>query len=1104
MKHLAYRIALILAIMGLSCANAFAQQVKGTVKDSAGEPVIGAAVMVEGTSIGTTVDLDGNFVLTEAIPSDAVLVVTSIGYKTARVPVGGGSFNIVLEEDTTMLEETVVVGYGVQKKSVVTAAISSITSEDLKKTAATRIDNLLQGMTSGVTVTSTSGAPDSGSQIRIRGIGTINDSNPMYIVDGMPVGGIDYLNPNDIERIEVLKDAASGAVYGARAANGVILVTTRQGSKGKTTVNYDFSYGWQNPWRKPQVLDATEYAIMMNEGYINNGQTPRYDDPYAFGKGTDWVAAIFNDNAPVMKHDLNISGGNDRVQYSTSAGFLTREGTIGGNYGRANYDRFTLRQALNAVLFDNSDDRDWLNKMTMQSSVSYAHINSTGISTNSEFASPLGSAIGMSPLEPIFADAATEESYKTLYPLGYDYIIRDANGRPYTIVDGTIYNEQNNPLAMLEQPGEKYWTDKFVANGNFELQIFDGLKFRTQVGVDMAFWGSHGHSEPYFLSTKNYSYETISYTDVWDGSGGNLSEGDGAGCLIPGCNGKHLSDSAIKSHSAKTNYASSAWQSMNRSLSWQVENILSYNKTFGEHTVAAILGQSALSSSSSNVGASANGLMYPYDPYKISVNNTLGQTINGDRNGWGSWNSIPYRLASYFGRVSYNYAERYMAEVTVRRDASSRFGDNNKWGTFPSFSLGWNIKNESFMKDVAAVSALKLRASWGVNGNDAIGNFTYAVYMNSGNNYVFGSGANGSEVINVGAKPSGLANPNVKWEESRQTNIGLDAAFFNSRLTATFDWYRKNTAGMLLSMPVPGYSGDSSPTGNLGDMVNSGVELEVGYRDTYGDFNWHISANATYNKNTLTYLGDDATDLYGSSHKIGQLTRGEIGMPFPFFYGYKTDGVFQNAAEVAAYTDAEGNMIQPNATPGDFRFQDMNGDGKITDADRTYIGKGIPDWTFGLNLGFEWKGIDFSMLLQGQYGAQAFNVTRRTDLYYINLPKTILNRWTGEGSTNSAPKFEFTSANENYRVSDYWVEDASFLRARNVQIGYTLPHNLTKKIFVQRLRIYAQAENLFTLTRYTGCDPEVTGGNGFGTELGIDRGVYPQNRTFSVGVNLTF
>ena len=1079
MKHLTRKLVMAFVAMALSCASAFAQQVKGTVTDASGYPVIGAAVIVEGTSIGTTVDLDGAFAFNEAVPSDAILVVSSIGYKTARIPVGGGNLNIVLEEDTQMLEETVVIGYGVQKKSVVTAAISSITSDDLKSQSNTRIDNLLQGMTSGVTVTTSSGAPDAGSQVRIRGVGTIHNSDPLYIVDGMPVGGIDYLNPADIERIEVLKDAASGAVYGARAANGVILVTTRQGKAGKTSVNYDFSYGWQNPWRKPQVLDATEYAIMMNEGALNSGAALRYEDPYAYGKGTDWVEAIFNDNAPVMKHDLNINGGNDRVQYSTSAGFLSREGTIGGNFGRSNYDRFTLRQAVNATLFDNSNDRNWLNKATMQTSVSYAHINSTGISNNSEFGSPLGSALGMSPIEPIFADEATVESYKTLYADGFPYMIKNSEGRYYTVVDGTIYNEQNNPLAMLEQPGTKYQTDKFVANGNIELHIWDGLKFRTQVGIDMAFWGNHGYSAPYFLSSKNYSYDRITETTTYDKDGNPTTV-------------------------SKTDYGSGASQELNRSLSWQVENILSYDKTFGQNSISVILGQSALSSSSSNVGASAEGVKYLYDEYMISVNNTFGKREDGHRNGWGSWNSIPYRLASYFGRISYNYGERYMAEVTVRRDASSRFGDNNKWGTFPSASLGWNIKNESFLKDVSWLSGLKLRASWGINGNDNIGNFTYAVYMNSGNNYVFGSGANGTENITLGSKPSGLANPDVKWEQTAQTDIGIDAAFFGNRLTFVADWYQKKTTGMLLSLPVPGYTGESSPTGNLGDMVNSGVELDLGYRDTYGDFSWHVSANATYNKNALTYLGDDSSYLTVSTHKLGTLSRGVVGLPFPYYFGYETDGIFQTPEEVAAYTNAEGNLIQPLATPGDVRFVDRDGDGTIDDDDRTMIGKGMPDWTFGLNLGFEWKGIDFNMLLQGQVGAQAFNVTRRTDLYYINLPKTILQRWTGPGTSDKYPKFEFTSVNENYRVSDLWVEDASFLRARNVQLGYTLPQNLTKKFFVQRLRIYAQAENLFTLTRYTGCDPEVSGGGSYGTEAGIDRGVYPQNRTFSVGVNLTF
>lgn len=857
-------------------------------------------------------------------------------------------------------------------------------------------------------------------------------------------------------------------------------MTTKQGKKGKTTVSYDFSYGWQNPWRKPQVLNATEYAIMMNEGYVNNGQAPIYDDPYSYGEGTDWVAAIFNDNAPVMKHDISISGGNDKVTYTTSAGYLYREGTIGGNYGRSNYERVTIRQAMNATLFDNSDERNWLNKMTIQSSASYAHVNSTGISTNSEYGSPLGSAIGMSPLETIFADAATEETYKTLYPEGYPYIIRNAAGQAYTIADGTIYNEQNNPLANLELPGTQYWTDKFVVNANAELQLWDGLKFRTQVGIDMAFWGNHSYSLEYFLSSKNYSYDTVTTSTTYDQNGNATTV-------------------------EKTNYGTSASQEMNRSLGWQVENVLSYDKTFGKHGVSAILGQSALSSSSSNVGASAKGLMYPYDPYKISVNTTLGQQSNGDRNGWGSWNSIPYRLISYFGRVSYNYDERYMAEVTIRRDASSRFGDNNKWGTFPSASLGWNIKNEQFMKSINWLSALKLRASYGVNGNDSIGNFTYAVYMNSGNNYVFGSGANQTENIVVGSKPSGLANPNVKWEETSQLDLGLDAAFFNGRLTFVADWYSKKTTGMLLSMPVPNYSGDSAPTGNLGDMMNNGIEFEIGYRDAIGDFNYRISANATYNKNTLTYLGDDASDLYVSSHKIGQLSRGLVGLPFPYFYGYKTDGIFQNWDEVNSYVNESGVLLQPNATPGDVRFVDIDGNGVINDADRTYLGKGMPDWTFGLNLGFEWKGIDFSMLLQGQLGAQIFNVTRRTDLYYINLPKTILNRWTGEGSTNTYPKFMFTSANENYRVSDLWIEDASFLRARNVQLGYTLPQKWTSKLAIQRFRIYAQAENLFTLTSYTGCDPEVTGGNsGYGTETGIDRGVYPQSRTFSIGANITF
>lgn len=1079
MKNLIHRIALVLVISALSGTFAFAQTVKGTVKDSAGEPLIGASVLVEGTTNGAVTDIDGNWTLS-GVPADALLTVSSIGYVSQTVPVAASAL-VVLTEDSQLLDDVVVVGYGVQKKSVVTASISSVTSDRLKNQSNNRVDAVLQGMTSGVTITTTSGAPDASSQVRIRGIGSINNSEPLYIIDGMPTqSGMDYLNPNDIERIEVLKDAASGAVYGARAANGVILVTTKKGAAGKTKVSYDFSYGIQNPWRVPETLNATEYAIMMNEGYINRGDAPLYENPYEFGEGTNWAKAIFNPNAPIQKHDLNVSGGNDKVTYTVSAGYLSREGIVGGNFGRSNYDRFTVRENLNAKLFDKSAERNWLNSMKFDSSISYAHINSRGIDNNNEYGSPLASAISMSPLMPIYATAAMEEEYKTLYPDGYPYIIRNKDGVAYSVVDGSVYNEMKNPLADLDRPATVYTTDKLVANGSLELQIWDNLKFKTSINVDLAFWGNHGYSLPYFLSSKNYKYDQITTNTVYDKDGNPTT-------------------------TEKTSYATGASQEMNRAMTWQVENVLSYNKQFGKHSVNAILGQSALRSSSSNVGANALGLIYPYDPWKISVNNTYGKQQDGDRNGWGSWNSIVYSIASYFGRVSYNYDERYMAEVTMRMDGSSRFGDNNKWGYFPSVSFGWNAKNEAFLKDVRWLSGLKLRGSYGINGNDQIGNFTYAVYTQANNNYVFGSGANSTETIQSGTKPSGLANPNVKWEESRQLDFGIDAAFLGNKITFTADWFNKETAGMLMSMQVPGYAGDSAPTGNVGNMINRGVEMELGYRDQVGDFSWYVNANATWLQTRLTYLGDDSTYLTGSSRQgVSSMTRGVVGMPFPYFYGWKSDGIFQNQAEIDAYRNAEGNLIQPNAQPGDVRWTDVDGNGLIDDADRTYIGKGVPSWTFGLNVGFNWKGIDFNMLLQGQAGCQIWNSLRRTDLYYINLPKHMLLRWTGEGSTNKYPRFAFESANENYRGSDLWLEDASFLRCRNMQLGYTLPAKYTQKIAIQRLRIYVQAENLFTLTRYSGNDPEVTGGNGFGTEVGIDRGVYPQARTFSVGLNLNF
>ncbi len=1070
------RFASLILALGLSLV-AMAQNVtlKGVVRDASNQPVIGAFVVEQGTNNGTMTGVDGDFALTTR--RGANVEISCIGY-VSQVIVNDGAQNlvIVLEDDAEMLEETVVIGYGVQKKSVVTASISSVTEDDLKVQSQTRVDNMLQGMTSGVQVTQNSGAPGASSTVVVRGISSINHASPLYIVDGMPAGSIDYINPNDIERIDVLKDAASAAVYGARASDGVILVTTKSGKEGKTIVNYDFSYGIQNPWRKPQVLNATEYAIMMNEGMLNAGSAPLYDNPYALGQGTDWVDAIFDKNAPIVKHDVNISGGNSRINYSVSGGYLSNKGTIGGRFDQSYYDRMTLRENVGITLFDASEDRNWLNKLTFNNQVSFAHIKSAGISANSEYGSPLGSALGMSPLDPIYADAAEEERYKSLYPAGYPYIIRNSQGVPYFIADGGTYNEQANPIAMLDRPHGYSSTDKIVAGLNTELQLWDGLKFRNSLTLDLSYVYGHSYTEQYFLTSKSYSLDTVSSTTTYDAKG-NPTTVD------------------------KINYGSSASQTMNRYYSYQVENTLVYDKTFGRHTFNVVLGQSAYMSSSSYLGASSRGLMYPDDPWKISVDNTLGKQVDGDRNGWGRWNSIPYSILSYFGRITYNFDERFLAQATIRRDASSHFGPNNKWGTFPSFSLGWNIKNERFLKENRVISMAKIRASWGINGKDNLADFLYAVYAQSGNNYIFGSGANGTESVNIGVKASGLANPNAKWEQSIQTDFGFDLGLLGNRITATVDYYIKDASGMLMALQVPTYAGDSAPTGNVGTMRNSGIEFDLGFRGAVNSFNYGIKFNASYNRNKLIHLADDASYITTSSHKIGTLTRGEVGEVFPYFWGWKTDGVFQNWDEINSYVNAEGNKIQPNAQPGDFRWKDINGDGVINDGDRTKLGKGIPDWTFGLTLTMDWKGFDFSMLLQGQLGAQTLNVTRRTDLYYINLPKTILNRWTGEGSTNKYPRFAFDSANENYRVSDYWMEDASFLRARNIQLGYTLPQNLTKLAFISRLRVYGQVENAFTLTKYSGCDPEVSGGF---REVGVDRGVYPQNRTVTFGVNVTF
>ncbi|MBQ6379347.1 MAG: TonB-dependent receptor [Prevotella sp.] len=1058
------RLFLMLLALFVSMTS-FAQGILGTVIDENGEPVIGATVVEKDNPQNATItNFDGQFTLKVEVGKP--IVVSYVGYITQEVT-AQSDMTINLRPDDKLLEEVVVIGYGVQKKSVVTASIAKVSAEDLEGKTRLRADDALKGLAAGVNVTSSSGQPGSQSMIRVRGTGTINDTNPLYIIDGMPADqyGLESVNPNDIESIEVLKDAASGAIYGARAANGVILVTTKKGKMGKAQINYNFSYGWQTAWKHRDVTGATDYAILQNEKYINGGQAPLYADPYNLtdangnaikGFGTDWQELLFNDNAPIVQHDVSVSGASEKVNYYLSMGYYTQDGIVGGNYGKSNYDRLTLRSNNNFNIIDATGERNFLNKLDISANLSYMRTHSTGIDANSTWGSPLGSALYLAPTLPVTLTGAVAEDMIDRYS-AYD-LYRDENGDPYTI-PGYVgsYQEQNNPIAMMQQRPSKGWSHKFMPKFSIDLQLWDNLKYHFTWSAEQSFWGSES------ATTEKYYF-----------SGNNNSD--------------HTQASSEKANST----------------SWQIENTLTYDKEFGKHSIGVVLGQSALKYKGDYVGASHWNLINVDKPY---VDYTTGGSVQTttDADGHiigvtslvGGWAGpyVEHHLASLFGRLSYNYDEKYMIQATIRRDGSSRFGSNNKYGVFPSVSIGWNIMNEKFMESTREwLTNLKFRASWGKNGNENIGDFRYTVLTTSGgtSNYYFGRQAS----MIYGSKANGLANEDLKWEESEQTDLGLDFGFWNNKLTFTVDYYIKKTNGMLMTMPIPSYVGETKPIGNVGDMQNSGVEFELGYKFNISDARFSIKGNASYLKNKLKNLGNDTGFLnYGISQFSDGGTRAENGEPFPFFYGYKTAGVLQNAAQAAEYNAKYGT----NSNPGDLIFVDMNNDGQITSDDRTKIGKPTPDWTFGLNFDAEWKGFDLNVFFQGVSGADIFDATWRQDIASGNYPTWVLGRWTGEGTSNKLPLLKLGDS-KNWVCSDIYIQDGSYLRLKNISLGYTLPHNLTKKACIERFRVYVRAENLFTWTKYWGFDPEIGSGS---TSMGVDYGVYPQARIFTVGFNLS-
>ena len=1034
------RRILSLFFVMLCCFQAFGQQgqlsLEGVVYDHLGETVPGANVYVKGnTSVGTVTDIDGNFTL--KVSQGDVLVFAFIGYDNIEYPITKSESNLIIRftESSQLLDEVIVVGYGVQKKSVLSSAVSRVTSEDLDRGNPTNVQNALKGKVSGVQITSNSGQPGADSKIRIRGTGTVNDSNPLYIIDGMPSeSGINHINPSDIESIEILKDAASAAIYGARGANGVVLVTTKKGTKGKATLNYEFTYGIQNPEKKYDLMNSQEYQMIMNEMAANSGKDSYF--PTTSGINTDWQNELKNSNAPIANHKVTLSGGGEQSTYYASFGYVKQEGIFAK--GHADYERYNGRLNYNNTLVD-AKDRKWLNKITFGAIVSYSKIKKTGNDIgNSEISSILASANMLPPTESVYQDdPAKLEEYKLIYP---NHVVAP-NGRTYNIIE---MREINNPLARLQvNHNQLRIPQTFGANFSLDADILPGLKYKTTYGMDWVFNSEKNVTPVYELNATSKN-----------------------------------ANSKIEDEKKESFY-------------WQWENIVSYNKGFGLHNIGVLLGTSMSSYTFSNIkGTDFDLLVVDIDKGYIdtaTASEEMSQVSGGAND---------HRLASVFGRINYNYDEKYLFETVIRRDGSSNFGRNHQYATFPSVSAGWVLTRENFMENKPSwLDFAKIRFSWGQNGNEKIGSFAYTSMMTKQDlNAVYGG------KVYTGMKPAGYVNTDLKWETSEQTDLGIDLRFFNNALTFTADYFKKKTKDMLLEMPIPMYTGYGNMKINQGTVNNEGIEFEASYRFNVNKVKLGINGNASYIKNKVTDQGPDRIGIDNLGGGMGgQVTWRENGYPYGFFYGYVHDGIFQNWDDVNNYVTEDGKLKQPNAQPGDIRFKDMDGKDGINSDDRTMIGKPNPDWTYGFTLTTEWNGFDFSAFFQGSQGNDIYKLYRRPTVAYANWDRTWLNRWHGEGTSNWVPRIvEGDPSGTLNQVSSFYVEDGSYLRFKVAQLGYRLPQQLLRKIYIQNLRIFVQAENIFTITDYTGYDPEV------GTRNGFDGGTYPQARTFTVGANITF
>lgn len=985
-----------------------AKTVTGTVTDVSGEPIIGANIRIKGTTTGTITDIDGNFSI-EAKPQ-SVIEVSYIGYLTQETVINNQkSIRFLLKEDTKTLDEVVVIGYGVQKKADLTGSVANINTEKLNTQSNANIGQALQGKIAGVDIVSQGGAPGSGTRIMVRGIGTLNNASPLYIVDGMYMNSIDHINPNDIASIDVLKDASSAAIYGSRAANGVIIVTTKEGSntEGKPIIDLSVNLGISTASKFLDMLDAKGWAEVTTIARQAIGK-PALDmaTDLANKPDNDWQDIMFRP-ALMQNYNLSVKGGGKYSTYYTGLGYFNQDGIVKGT----NYQRYNIQSK--------NDYKRGIFSAGTNLIISFSHDK------------PLHQELRGGMIGTILQSVPTLEKYDDTREGGYGGTYGDVVNIPHplAIIDDNIMDRYNENV-------------KIFANLYAQIELFKGLKYKLNLTPDFSF-------ERY----KNY-----------------LNKYD---------------------FGLATNSITQLTERQRRRRNILVENLLTFDRTFGEHKISALAGYTYQDSRFRHIQAYGEGL--PQGLEEIDA-----ATTNRSNEG-NSWRSV---LTSILGRVFYSYQNKYLFTATIRRDGSSKFGKNNRYGYFPSFSLGWNVAEEKFMENVHWLDQLKLRGGYGVLGNQEIDNYQYSSTITTGINYPDGNGG-----LLQGAFPKNFANPDIKWEETAMTNVGIDFMAFNNRLSLTADYYVKNTKDILLTVPIPISSGGTNdPIRNAGKIRNNGFEFNLGWMDQPNpDISYGINLIGSFNKNKVIAMGSESGSIKGGSTNQNITTsETKAGYPIGGYWLISTAGYFNSQEEVDAYAK-DGKKIQPAAEPGDIKFVDANNDGVINDDDRVFQGSPFPDFTFALNGNMRYKNFDLSIGLQGVLGNKIYNATRQTleDVTKgSNFLASCLDYWTPENKNASHPRLTWDDPNRNTRAeSDRYLENGSYLRLRSVQLGYTFPQTWFKGA-IQHARVYINAENLFTITSYSGYSPDVNADNA--NYRGFDNFIYPTNRTFMLGLNVTF